>query len=634
MKQLYIIDSKSNLEKVPRNTPTDVLLIGREPDEMYDEIKFMNANGWKMNLLEIEPFVERANIAVREFYAKQLTKYIEQEYSQNQKIRGNLFFLDFTEASPFKGKITNRLFNLALYRYISKETNYEKVVVLLFDKLLSSAITGKKTGIRRTYPLIFGYWLQALRFLIYVVTTKMLTKLLRIEKIVQKLDYMVFTIYPFWWLRPYSDAPQDRFFPGLNKSIKNRNIGYLCWLELTPLAFIRNRAPIGQMIKNQRMEILSNSLKFRDLLELFSIGTFFGLQKLLVTQISKNELNFMGLNALPILRDEISRSISGSEFPRSRLVSRSISRYLSNHLIKGIVSRFENQPIDRAILRACINQAKSIGYWHSSLALCDNYLSLWNLDGMSKLTEVTTTNSLTRPDVMLYANDICRQTLLREGFKESQIYNCGPTRHLDVIGIAKELRIEKNEQAASYISSARSVVISFSADPVASRLMLKSALKLCSSIENMSIQIKTHPAWNFTETELQKFCHKFDLVKPMLMDSNENLYVQLAKSDLLISSGTQLVFEAILLGVTPVIFESNSSFIPTNFSVFNEICFLATNPKELENAMVQVVSQSQDYEKKKSAWPKFINEVFGDLVPDLEYERFNKALMRITDASS
>jgi hypothetical protein len=168
MKQLYIIDSEKNLEKVPRNTDTDILLIGREPDEISDLIKFMNANGWKMNLLEIEPFVERSNIAVREFYSKQLTKYIEREYSQNQKIRGDLFFLDFTEASPFKGKITNRLFYLALYGHISMETNYEKVVVLLFDKLLSSVITGKKTGIRRNYPLIFKYWLQAFRFLVYL----------------------------------------------------------------------------------------------------------------------------------------------------------------------------------------------------------------------------------------------------------------------------------------------------------------------------------------------------------------------------------------------------------------------------------------------------------------------------------
>jgi hypothetical protein len=76
--------------------------------------------------------------------------------------------------------------------------------------------------------------------------------------------------------------------------MKNRKIGYLCWLEITPLGFIRNRASLGQMIKNQRMELLSDSLKFGDLIELFSIGTFFGLQRHLVTQISKNEVTFMG----------------------------------------------------------------------------------------------------------------------------------------------------------------------------------------------------------------------------------------------------------------------------------------------------------------------------------------------------
>lgn len=634
MRQIYVIDSTKSLRAIPKSATVDVLPVGIDSAEISDEIKSKNLKGWKIELLDVEKFVTSANIQIREFYSNTLSNYIELLFLKNENT--NLLFLDFTETSPFKGKITNSLYFLALFKGVLAENQYEKVNVIIRDKALSGIMTKRKSKWSRSSLAKHAYWLQASRFLMSTFVTKALMSALRIKKAQQNLDYQVFTIFPYWWLRPQTEKTQDRFFPGLNELFDTQSIGYLGWLEINPQQLIKNRRSLDNTIQNQRMELLNSYIRIGDLLDLFSFREFLTFRTLMSSRCSETPMVFLDFDIRKLLNNEISRSIGSGDFARSRLIFKSTSRYLSSHTTKGIIFRFENQPIDRAIIQASAGKTRSIGYWHSALAMCENYLSLWNLDGINKLTSAAGGHSLTMPNKMLYANEICRLTLLREGLLESQIYDCGPTRHFEVLRAVKELNLimkQDHSQDTGY-SRSKSVVISFSADPVASKLMLKTALKVSTISHDFKVSIKTHPAWQFTDADLQAFCLRYGFAKPMLIDPKENFYFELAKSDLLISSGTQLAFEAILLGVAPIVFESNSVFTPTNFSYFKDSCFLARNLNELEEAIMEALSRGKEYEHKSDTWESFSKNIFGDLTQDLEYKLLTNALANITDSSA
>lgn len=636
MRQIYVIDSVKSLRIIPKNTPVDVLPISIDFAEISDEINSRNLQGWNVVLLDIEKFVAGANIQVREFYGNTLNSYIQQEYLHSVNKNANLLFLDFTETSPFKGRITNSLYFLALFRSVLAETHYEKVNVIIGDKTLSGIMTERKSRWDRSSPAKYGYWLQACRFLISTLVTKAFLNALRNREAHQNLDYRVFTIFPYWWLKPQTEKPQDRFFPGLDDLFDSQSIGYLGWLEINLQQLIKNRRGLENTIQNQRMELLNSYTRVDDLLDLFSLRKYLTLSNLISSQRSKSPMVFLDFDIRKLLNNEISRSIGSGDFARSKVIFKSTSRYLSSHAIKAIIFRFENQPIDRAIIQASVGKTKAIGYWHSALAMCENYLSLWNLEGISKLTAAAEGHSLTMPSWFLCANEISKITLIREGLLESQIYDCGPTRHFEVMRAVKELNLIKKQDSSQDMrdSISKSVVISFSADPIASKLMLKTVLKVSAILHDFKVNIKTHPAWQFTEADLQAFCSRYGFVKPMLIDPEEKFYFELAKSDLLISSGTQLAFEAILLGVAPIVFESNSVFTPTNFSSFKDSCFLARNINELEVAITEVMARGNEYEHKRDTWESFLKNLFGDLTQDFEYELLTKALAKIIESSA
>jgi hypothetical protein len=636
MRQIYVIDSVKSLRSIPKDAAADVLLISIDAAEISGEIKSRNLKGWNIVLLDIEKFVVGANIQVRKFYGNTLNSYIQQKYLNSVNKNPNLFFLDFTETSPFKGKITNSLYFLALFRSVLAKAQYEKVNIVISDKTLSGIMTGRKSRWSRSTPAKYAYWLQACRFLISTLVTKALMITLQIKKAQKNLDYRVFTIFPYWWLRPQTEKAQDRFFPGLNQLFDTQSIGYLGWLEINPQQLIKNRKSVKNTIQNQRIELLNSYIRIADLLDLFSLRKYLTLRTLLSSRRSESHMVFLDFDIRKLLDDEISRSIGSGDFARSRVIFKSTSRYLSSRMVKGIIFRFENQPIDRAIIQASVGKTRSIGYWHSALAMCENYLSLWNLEGISKLTAAAGGHSLTMPDKMLYANEICKLALIREGLSESEIYDCGPTRHLEVLRAVKELNLIKKQDPSHDMrySRSKSVVISFSADPIASKLMLKTVLKVSAILHDFKVNVKTHPAWQFTEADLQAFCSKYGFAEPTLIDPKEDFYFKLANSGLLISSGTQLAFEAILLGVAPIVFESNSVFTPTNFSSFKDSCFLATNLNELEEAITEVISRGKEFERKRDTWESFSNNLFGDLTQDLGYKLFTKALENITDSSS
>jgi hypothetical protein len=77
MRQIYVIDSVKSLRAIPKNAAADVLLISIDSAEISDEIKSRNLKGWNIVLLDIEKFVDGANIQVREFYRNTFNNYIQ-----------------------------------------------------------------------------------------------------------------------------------------------------------------------------------------------------------------------------------------------------------------------------------------------------------------------------------------------------------------------------------------------------------------------------------------------------------------------------------------------------------------------------------------------------------------------------
>jgi len=145
----------------------------------------------------------------------------------------------------------------------------------------------------------------------------------------------------------------------------------------------------------------------------------------------------------------------------------------------------------------------------------------------------------------------------------------------------------------------------------------------------VKIRIKLHPAWVPKRDFLRML--EQESARVQIMDVKEDIYKMISQASYVISAGTQLIFESILLDTVPIVYEPSSSFNPTNFTVFEKSCFIVNSEVTMHDALDQIMNGSEALKDKMLNWPKLIKEVFGS--PNLAnpYEDLDTALNMITN---
>jgi hypothetical protein len=583
------------------------------------------------NLVDLSEYVAEANQMVRNFYSYEYLEFIKVFLLQlDNKESSDVAFLDFTERSPFKGTLANQLYILSLTHLAMLNYETKTISVELKDENLNRVILSKLESSVSSKKIYLKYLIQVLRFFLSNYILPKVLGLLRKSKI--QLTNCFFTIYPYWWLRSSTSNAEERFFPNIDDKTNESKSGYLTWLEDSFQNLWTKRHQIREFGKKDNVEFLNAYINLSDFIPLISIHKMHDFEKFLNWNFDESTLRIGTFNVAELVRQDIARSLSEGEYVRSKLINSAIKRYVGRNQPTTVIFRFENQPIDRAIINGVGQVTKSVGYWHTALSLCENYLSLWNIQDLEETFSGRDIVNSVWPNHMLYPNIICRDSILREGYPSDLMYPIELTRHQRVLDLYLSSQTARISPVEDLKQGERIIVVSLTADESNSLLMLSATITACRNLKNLKVSVKPHPAWSF---DLEKFkaTHPASEAKRIhVVNSNEDIFGILKSADLLVTSGTQMAFEGMLLDVMPIIYEPNYRFNPTNFESFSDVCFVTDSSTELEELVHSVLDNDSISVAKKKAWPSFLNAFFG-LDDDYSQKNLYSALIKINSSN-
>jgi hypothetical protein len=605
---LFVTDSLNALTRFQASGAknTKFLALMEITDKKINE-KFAKSSN---HLIDVSEFIPEANEMVRKFYSTDYLAFIRDLLSHLSKEELlDVVFLDFTERSPFKGSLANQLYLLSLTHLVTIKYNSKLVSAEFEDKSLNNLVLEKPHVLIPTKNTYSKYLLQVLRFFILNFVFPKILGLLKKSK--NTITNCFFTIYPYWWLDSYTGDPEERFFPKINEQTTESKSGYLVWLEDSFLSIWTRRHLIRSFQERNDVKFLNSYISLRDFAPLISFRKLSTFRKLLGSEIKETDLRIGTFDVSRLVWQDIARSLSEGEFVRSKLVNSAIKRYVDDSQPATLVFRYENQPIDRAVINGAGQGTKSVGYWHTSLSQCENYMSLWNILDLEKIFSMNEIANSVWPSHILYPNTICRESILREGYPADLMYQIELTRHQKVIDLYLAQIAAATDPVDKSKQRHKAIVVALTADKISSVLMLSATMIACRDLKELEILVKPHPAWSFDLEEFQLTHKGLGSTELVIVKNDNNIFRILQESDLLITSGTQMAFEGMLLGVMPIIYEPKYRFNPTNFDSFSDICFRTDSDIELGKFVRLNLENDAIIASKKMLWPNFLNSFFN-----------------------
>lgn len=625
MRKLLVLDSGTFQENL--RTVHDGQTIVCLGVEFQDAQALLIKTGQKnIELIDLSQYSDKASRSTREYVVENITKLPNIAALKpilDTKLEIKLWpLLAISEKSPMRGKIHQRLFYVSLISQLLENQKFEAVEYKLSDRFVSTVLLNKRLAENNFSRLEVRFWLQATRYAITAFGVKSIRALLGHKSKNPIPTKLIFTLFPYWWLNSYTSRAKDRFFPAIVETLENRNIGHISWLTTSLFAYIRDRKLLMKEGGISRSQVLQDYLKFTDIVGLFSMHRFkslVGFRKLI--RISDLP-TFHNLQVNDILAVEMSSSVCSGDLQLTILNYISLNRFLKENPTTHLVFRYESQPIDRAVIFASAGLTKSVGYWHSSMSMCENYTSLqFPRNFLKNLNDLELVEA-GFPSRMLLPNEYCAETLAFTGYDPKYTASCGPTRHLDEMRSAEALMRSGNSK------SNRNVAVAFSSDPASAKFMESVIIELHKMDPELFFLVKTHPAFSTPPEFFKNLESSIGEEGFRVIANSENLLQTLYGCKAIVVSGTQLAFESMLVDVAPVVYEPKSCYIATNFDKFKDFCFIASTVAEVGEAICSIFSKSDLAEAKRSNWKILAEKQFGQNM-DFSWDDFISSLEKL-----
>jgi hypothetical protein len=625
VKELVVLDSgtfRRSLQTIHSGQAVACLGI-----EFQDAQLLLIKTGHKnIELIDLSQYSEKAAQSTREYVIENITKLpgiAAVNPIVDTKFNIDLWpLLAISEKSPMRGKIHQRLFRVSLISQLLENQKFKTVEYELSDKFVSAALLNRRLATNNFSRHEASFWIHAVRYATTAFGIKSIRALLGHKHEDPTPTKLIFSLFPYWWLNPYTSSAKDRFFPAISDTSKNQNIGHVSWLTTSLFGYIRNRKLLMGEGGIARTEVLQDSLKFTDFASLFSVRRFKSLIGYRELIRSSGLPKFHNLRVNDIVAFEMSSSVGSGDLQLSILNYISLNRFLKENLTTHLVFRFESQPIDRAVIFASAGLTKSVGYWHSSMSMCENYTSLHFPEGFLENLNEDELVKAGFPSRMLLPNLYCAETLAFTGYDPKYTGLCGPTRHLDEMKVAKAL-LETGK-----LKSSNKVAVAFSSDPASAKFMESVIIELHKMYPQIFFLVKTHPAFRTPPEFFKNLESSIGKEAFRIIGNAESLLETLCECSAIVVSGTQLAFESMLVDVVPVVYEPKSSYIATNFKKFEDYCFITSTVAEIGDSIDSIFSKSDLAEAKRRNWRILIEKQFGQ-EQDFSWDSFIDSLEKL-----
>ena len=643
---LIVTDGALRLPPVTPGVSIDVLGLGRDAITWRTELEAARHGRTDVTLLDVEPWSDDVSQAVGAFLIPLIHDMPETPGPDGRALGTVLtradggndwWYLEVSEKSPLRGGLVRSLYHLGLMREAVRSVRYARVCWAVNDPRLRAAFQsagdtpaveeGGGGGTPTADPSAWRYWAQAARATVEVLGVRLIAHLAKWPSHTRAGAARIFTLYPHWWLRPYTAGASDRFFPDLDADRADLPLDYLTWWSGGLGAAWRRRHEARAVMTQKRMLLLQRHVPLRVLLQLYSPRTFARLQRFRRLVARSTWTPFFNCDVRPLLDREIARSIGSGELALDRMVQASVRSALTASPAGALLFRFEAQPLDRALTLAARGMTTAIGYWHSAIALCPNYLPFWFVPGaLAPTAPAGRIAPMPMPDAMLATETICEDTLTAQGFPAARVARCGPVRHVEAMSVARRGLPRAHWRRAHDLPDEGTVVfVATSVVATDALAMVRAVARAVQDLHAPFVLVRVHPAMGLPGQVWQELEEAVGSSRLRRITSSEHLYELMAAADVVITGGSTLAFEAMALGVMPVLFESPGDFSASSFAPFGHACFVVRNAAALAAALRDVVEQSPEWGRRVAAWPQLGRDVFGDIHHDRN-ERFHSAL--------
>ena len=533
--------------------------------------------------------------------------------------------LEISERSPFRSRIIERLYHLALVARAAESIGSDEIWIELHDTELAETIAAadglsvkRPAAARTAFPVTaaaftFRYWARAAMAFGRWAAVRLVVAGSRWPNVpAGRAAVGMFTIYPYWWIQPFAPGAVDRFF-----SAPPDTAHYAAWL-MWPRQLWRNRREIAQTVERRHITPLQRFVSLRDALGLLSPARFL---KLLRVRGAVRRLTsrFGRFDISRLVANEIVASLTDAELFFDHLIERGVARYLTTVKPTTVLYRFEGQPWENALLASAHRTGtRVLGFFHSPFG--ENYPALrFARDEIAGPGHGAGPRPL--PDGMLVCGTTVRRHLEADGYPTSRIAECGPQRHAGFVRFLRqrparaELRGRFGMPQDIPIHYVALAIVEAETDGLFA--CLEAALE---SAGDFRLLIKTHPNRPRGDASLDAAVRSIGAGRTEYVPPGADMYDYLAASDTMICIGSTVAFEAMALGVMPVVYEHPGTFAATSLRAFDEALYVVNSPATMRRALAEIADGAPAARARRTRFDEVVRGVFGDLETPLDLQ--------------
>ena len=534
------------------------------------------------------------------------------------------WYLEISEKSSFRGRLVERLFRLAMIDGALAPGPVDEVWIESADAALGAVVAGAAGAPRVRAPqpppgmspaaFAVAYWSRALAAVARFAGVRAVLAGARWPPMqADRAALAVFTLYPYWWLQPFSSAPVERFF-----SAPPEGTRYLAWITW-PREIWRHRRAATAAGERLRIVPLQRHVAWTDALRILSPARFGRLLRVRRDAASHLSVRFGRFDVSPLVAEELAASMSDSELFFDQLVETSLAAVLERAKPSTLLYRVEGQPWEHALLAAARRTRTPVqGFFHSPFG--ENYPALRFAAGEIH-GDAGPAGRRPRPDRMLTCGSVGRRLLEADGYPGDEIAECGPQRHAAFARLLSDRPGRRAVRDRLRLPHRRARVLRRARHRRAGdggALRLSGGCARPASGCAGARQDASEPPRGRRRAERGGRRHRR---RPRDLRAAGWRHVwYLAASDLMIGIGSTLAFEAMALDVLPVIYEHPGTFAATSLRAFTDALYVVASPAGMRQAIAEIGADAPPAAARRRRFASAVAGVFGDLRTPLDQQ--------------
>lgn len=614
--------------------PSEVFLLGGSPEWFAWRYPELAGTLARCRFLDAAPYAAQAHALVNEFVVQAAERIPTiplggmslLDLLRDQPLNA-WWYLQTSEKGPYRTPLIGQLYRLALVRLVAESRPASEIRLSIREEALvptlGSAVPQGRPWLaveaapaepasrlaRRPLLRLGGI---ALRAFARFVSTRLFCLLVLAppDRNRSGSGRWAFTVFPSWWARPSSLSPVDRF---LTQTRESGFDGYLTWLMES--RFLWRHAPtVRRSARALRLVALQRFLSLRDGLQILSPSQFRRLRVFETRMRPKLSLDFVGFDVGRLFGEDIGRSLSSQEPIQDRLMARAVARAAATCAPKLLVYRAEFQPFESAILVGLGGRARAIGFHHHPFGRNYPQMHFTPRQIRQGLDRGSAPDVRPLPDGVIAIGPALARNLADGGFPADRIQVCGPQRY----GPLMAYRVTQPPAAILRqklgLPPERLVLFVALAIVEADTEALFGALvTACRDIEGLQLVIKTHPNRPKGDPALHATLDALGRERAWLMPDTGQMYDYIAAADCMLCIGSMIAFEAMALGIMPIVFDNPSTYGSVSLAAYADGLFNVRSGAELRAALDAVRRDLTAAREKRGRWPALLADVLGDL---------------------